>query len=347
MNAPETTCPSSGPGYDLARHSVGAVESPPAEIGPPRRYGRILVIDDSRVTRRYLEAILLRSGVCETVELASSVRSGMQLVQESGVDLVVCDLNMPELDGLAFLELLGKEQGAEETPVIMLTGEESLESKVRCLESGASDYLVKPFADEELVARTRIHLQIKALQDELRIKNEQLRRLACLDSLTGVPNRYHFLERLEAELSRCSRQGLPLSLAMIDIDHFKRVNDDHGHLCGDQTLRRVAEMLEQGLRDYDILARYGGEEFCAAFIDTSPEAALGVAERCRLRVAQQPVAYEGHELEITVSIGVASSTEPTSGMSTELISRADEALYMAKHRGRNQVVLAPPLATSR
>lgn len=303
---------------------------------------RILIVDDSRLTRRYLKGALQRGG-CESVELAESAANALSLLGESDFDLILCDLNMPKVSGLDFLGLMRREPALERVPVIMLTSEEGLESKLECLESGASDYLVKPFAEEELVARARIHLKIKALQDELQAKNERLRDLACLDFLTGVSNRYDFLRRLEIELSRASREQLPISLAMIDLDHFKAVNDTHGHLVGDRTLVRVAELLTESIRDYDLLARYGGEEFCAVLVNTDETLALKIAERCRRHVSSNPVAANGLRVPVTVSIGVATTTGPDPVTATELISHADEALYLAKNRGRNQVLLAPPL----
>ncbi|MCP4200557.1 MAG: diguanylate cyclase [bacterium] len=319
--------------------SVAAADR--VEPARPTGTGKVLVIDDSRVARRYLETVLLKSGVCRLVLLAESGREGMSLLREHDVDLVLSDVNMPGLSGFDFLTRMRADRAFAEIPVIMLTGEQSFQSKLRCLESGASDYLLKPFADEELVARARIHLQLKGLQDELRSKNEQLSELAHLDSLTGIPNRHSFFESLERELGRAQRQRQPLTLGMIDIDHFKRVNDERGHLCGDQALVRTAELLKSGLRNYDLLGRYGGEEFATLFVDAGAEVAMIIAERCRRRVAESPFVLDGRKLNITVSIGLALALEPEPGMLTELISRADEALYMAKHRGRNQVVLAP------
>ena len=325
-----------GSGVDLAHCAELALAPPPAAAG------RILIVDDSRLMRRYLRAALLKGG-CVTVELADGATTAIDFLGQTEFDLVLCDLNMPGASGLDFLGLIRQVPMLERIPVIMLTSEDGLESKLECLESGASDYLVKPFAEEELLARVRIHLKIKALQDELHAKNERLRDLALVDSLTGVSNRYYFLRRLEVELSRACREGLPLSLAMIDLDRFKRVNDTHGHLAGDQTLVRVAELLAESVRDYDLLARYGGEEFCAVLVNTDEELSMRVAERCRRHVGSKPVVANDCQIPVTVSIGVATTSAPDPGMVTELISRADEALYMAKNRGRNQVVLASPL----
>lgn len=323
------------------RGAEAGLDEPVAHVEALTSPRRVLVVDDSRLTRRYVEKVLLERGVCETVDRVESARGAMRVIADHPIDLVLCDLNMPGLNGLDFLRLLNGEPGGGAIPVIMLTGESGLEAKVRCLESGASDYLVKPFADEELVARARVHLELKELQDELRAKNEQLRKQACLDGLTGVSNRHHFLARLEHELGRAFREGLPLSLCMIDIDHFKRVNDESGHLCGDRALARVAALLEESVRDYDLLGRYGGEEFCAVFVNTDAERALRIAERCRRRVAAGAFVFDGREVRLTVSGGVVSTRSPEPGMSTELIARADEALYRAKRQGRDRTELAP------
>ncbi len=305
--------------------------------------GVILVIDDSLVARRYLESVLVKSEVCTKVYLADSVKRGFQVLQAREIDLVLCDLNMPDINGIEFLHLMTAEHGDDLIPVIMLTGEVSVEAKVECLESGASDYLVKPFAEAELIARTRVHLQLKALQDELRIRNQQLKQIACLDSLTGICNRHYFLQRLEHELNRAGRRQLPLSVGMIDIDHFKKINDQHGHVCGDRALIQTASLLKAGLRDYDLLGRYGGEEFVAVFTEAESAVAVEIAERCRMQVAANPMQIGDARLEITVSIGVASTSDPRPAMLPKLIASADEALYLAKNRGRNRVVSAKAL----
>lgn len=312
------------------------VESSPTELTGT---GKILVVDDSLLVRRRVQMILENSDVRRAVETAPDGRSALEHVATGSFDLVLCDLNMPGVGGLEFLELVRELPAGADLPVIMLTGEEGIGPKVKCLESGASDYLIKPFADEELVARTRIHLQLKSLRDELRATNYRLGALARVDALTGISNRYHFLETMAKEISRAEREEKPLSVAMIDVDRFKKINDDHGHLSGDEALVRVAHLLRESLRSYDLLGRYGGEEFAAVLVDTDGERAERIAQRCCRNIAAKPLLVGGDKLCLTVSIGVVSAPHPEPGSVNELISRADEALYLAKNLGRNRVVL--------
>ena len=299
----------------------------------------VLVIDDSLVARRYLEKVLLDSGISRRVLLADSAESGIRLLRRAAVDLILCDVNMQGLGGFEFLKLAAADRKLCQIPVIMLTAEQELESKVDCLASGASDYLTKPFAASELIARARIHLQLKSLRDELQRKNKQLSELARLDPLMGISNRRDFFQSLGRELNRAQREKRPLSVAMVDVDHFKEVNDRHGHIGGDRALVEVAKRLRGALRDYDLLGRYGGEEFAIACIDTGAEEALRIAERCRRRVADHPLDVGGIDCSLTVSVGIATAWSVNSDTLTDLVSNADSALYRAKALGRNRVVL--------
>ena len=299
---------------------------------------KILIVDDSRFARRHLEQVLRGSGVCEEVATAGDGGEALEALRAGEVDLVLCDVLMPGVDGFEFLARRQSEQ--LQVPVIMLTSEGAVESKVKCLEAGASDYLVKPFHDAELVARVKLHLQLKTLGDELMRKNEELARLACIDPLTDISNRRHFMDAFERELSRAVRHGFSLTLGMIDIDHFKRINDSYGHQVGDEALVLVVRRLRQALRAHDLLGRYGGEEFAVVFVNAGPDAALAGAERCRRVIAAEELEIAGRRLPITVSIGVVACTQPETTSIDELIRQADEALYLAKRRGRNRVVVA-------
>ncbi len=300
----------------------------------------ILIVDDSRFLQRHLEQVLERGGVGDRILSAADGGEAIEVLGREDVDLVLCDVMMPEVDGFEFLARQKAELERWQVPVIMLTVEGAVESKVWCLEAGASDYLVKPFHDEELVARVKLHLQLKSLRDELRCVNRRLTELACRDSLTRISNRRHFLDSLRRELNRADRHRSSLVLAMIDVDHFQRINDNHGPQSGDQALAQVAERLQAALRDHDLLGRYGGEEFAVAFVDVAPEAALAGAERCRSLIAGETFAVADRRFELTVSVGVAVATDPGATTVDGLIQRADQALGAAKEQGRDRVVLA-------
>jgi diguanylate cyclase (GGDEF)-like protein len=268
---------------------------------------------------------------------ASDGIEGFKLLVSNQVDVILCDIEMPGIDGLKFLALLQSREDLRDKPVIMLTSHDDVATKVQGLESGASDYVIKPFEPQELVARLKVHLQIKTLQDELRKSNQLLLELAQSDPLTRLFNRRALREKLESELNRCHRNGKPCSLIMADIDHFKSVNDTYGHQAGDEVLIAVAELLHDQLRPYDLAARYGGEEFCLVLPETDLEQARITAERIRGKIAQLRFAGDLESLHLTISLGVASTCGKIAKPQDDLIHLADEALYLAKHNGRDRV----------
>ena len=221
----------------------------------------ILVIDDSDSMRSQIIRTLREAALFDHCHEARDGIEGFKILIQNRVDLVFCDLIMPKMDGFKFMALMKSNQDLKDIPVIMLTGRGDREFKIRGLETGASDYLTKPFDDGELIARTRVHLKIKALQDELKRSNELLRELSITDPLTHLYNRRFLMDTLEKEFGRIRRKGGSLSLVVLDIDHFKQVNDTYGHQKGDVVLATVAETTRSQLRGYDIAVRYGGEEF--------------------------------------------------------------------------------------
>lgn len=301
-------------------------------------FNSVLIIDDSPVIR---ERIIKTLGAFELFARHFEAEDGLdgfkQLLSEP-VDIVLCDLEMPRIDGFKFLNMIKSRPELADVPVIMLTGVGDRERKIKGLEQGASDYVTKPFDPEELVARVKIHLKIKQLQDNLRRSNELLLELSNTDYLTGLFNRRYLMKELEKEFQRSARKGSNLSLIILDVDYFKRVNDTYGHLQGDIVLQKVAQQLQKELRGYDIAARYGGEEFIAVLPDASVADAAFVAER--IRAAIQELTFDGelHELTITVSLGVAGIKLSERGSVDDLIKLADDALYRAKSDGRNRVM---------
>lgn len=300
----------------------------------------VLIIDDTEAFRRRVERVLAATGLFSEIITANDGIEGFKVLLSRPIDLILCDLVMPGFDGYKFLSLRQSKPEFHEVPVIMLTGEEQVRAKVRGLDAGASDYLTKPFHDEELVARVKVHLKIKALQDELRDKNTRLEELSRTDELTGLCNRRYFMEQLRMEFLRAKRYALPLVFAMADVDHFKAVNDNYGHLVGDQALVNVADALAQTVRVHDIVGRYGGEEFCIVMPHTNFAGGSQAAERCRLRVQESGLRVDsGDVLKVTVSLGVVCLLGGNIETVEELIRIADEALYEAKDRGRNCAVI--------
>lgn len=333
----------------MAASAGGSREAPleaPAAFDPLGLMGRrdfsVLLVDDSPGLREEVRRLIPRLGVVGECREAADGIEAYRKVLEAIPDLILCDLVMPSVDGFKFLTLLRSRTEARDIPVILLTGKTDVETKIRGLELGASDYVTKPFDAGELLARIKVQLKIKALQDELRRSNERLQELSSTDPLTQLHNRRHFMTVLAAEFERADRYDLPLSFAMLDIDHFKRVNDSFGHQAGDDVLRALGLLLKRELRTTDIPGRYGGEEFCAILPQTGLEGAREFADRFRVTVESTSFQAQGHELRMTISVGVSACPGARVGSGEDLIRLADEALYRAKGDGRNCVRASEP-----
>ena len=300
----------------------------------------VLIIDDSDAVRERIIKTLESFNLFSRYYEAEDGLEGFKKLLSSPVDIILCDLEMPRIDGFKFLGMMKSRPDLQDTPVIMLTGREDRELKIKGLEQGASDYITKPFDAEELVARVKVHLKIKNLQDDLKRTNELLLELSNTDHLTGLFNRRYLMDALTKEVQRSTRKGGNLSLIILDIDHFKNVNDQYGHLQGDLVLQKVAQLLQKELRNYDIAARYGGEEFIAVLPDAALEEAVFVANRMRTSVQSTKFSGELSQTALTISLGVAQFSKE--GCTTEdgFIKLADDALYRAKANGRNRVEFA-------
>jgi diguanylate cyclase (GGDEF)-like protein len=297
----------------------------------------VLIIDDSEAVRERIIKTLESFNLFERYYEAEDGLEGFKKLLSSPVDIILCDLEMPRIDGFKFLNMMKSRPELQDTPVIMLTSRDDRDLKIKGLEQGASDYITKPFDAEELVARVRIHLKIKNLQDDLKRTNELLLELSNTDHLTGIFNRRYLMEALGKEVQRNLRKGGDLSLIILDIDHFKQVNDAYGHLQGDSVLQKVAQLLQKELRAYDTAARYGGEEFIAVLPDATLEEATCVANRVRTSVHTNRFSGPLSKLSLTVSIGVAWFSSPGCTTVDSFIKLADDALYRAKVNGRNRV----------
>ncbi len=297
----------------------------------------ILVIDDSQTMRSQIIRTLREADLFDRYFEAGDGLEGFKILTGNKVDLVLRDLVMPRMDGFKFMSLLKAHEEFDDIPLIMLTGRGDREFKIKGLETGASDYLTKPFDDGELIARTRVHLKVKELRDELKRSNELLRELSVTDPLTHLYNRRYLMDVLAREFQRVQRTGGDLSLAVLDIDHFKRINDSYGHQNGDTVLAAVAEATRAELRTYDIAVRYGGEEFVVVLPATPLTDGRTVAERLRRGVERTVFPEPMAALAVTVSVGVASYPAERVDSVDALIRMADDALYRAKSGGRNRV----------
>ncbi|MBY0505799.1 MAG: diguanylate cyclase [Bryobacteraceae bacterium] len=295
---------------------------------------RILIADDSIVSRHLLEATLRKWGY-EVIVACDGAEAWEILQRDSAPAIAILDWVMPCLTGPEVCRKVRHQQGQEPyTYLLLLTSKNMKEDLIEGMDSGADDYITKPFDQHELQVRLRAGTRIVKLQQELR-------RQAAHDPLTGVLSRSKAFEMFDRELQRSLRESLPLSVLLVDLDHFKSVNDTYGHLAGDEVLREAARRLKEAVRSYDILSRYGGEEFLILMPGCDEESARTQAERLRQAMAESPViitSANGAAHPLTASIGVTISSPLALESPESLVRVADEALYAAKRTGRNRVV---------
>jgi diguanylate cyclase (GGDEF)-like protein len=304
---------------------------------------KILVADDDALSRRMLKSTLERAGY-EVVIVEDGTDAAKLLCDPAGPRLALLDWMMPGLDGPGVVRTVRVKRGQQYVHMILLTSKQSKEDVVAGLDSGADDYLTKPFNPAELRARLRTGERILQLEDKLVEAREEMRYRATHDSLTTLWNRAVILELLERELQR-GRRGLEhsrVTVILADIDHFKDVNDTYGHAAGDLVLQRISQMMLASVRNYDAVSRYGGEEFLLVLAGCELKNGSERAERIRFAIAAEPVIIGVARVPLTLSMGVASSAEWSTLNAEALIKKADEALYSAKNQGRNRVVLARP-----
>jgi len=299
---------------------------------------RIAIVDDDAAIRRLVRLFLKRSGY-ETIEFSTGSEAREQLMKTPW-DLVILDRRLPDMDGVMLAQELKSHPEFKTRFIIMLTGEDDQADKVEGLDLGADDYVTKPFQYPELLARIRAGKRIVDLQKELLETNKRLELLSITDGLTNLYNHRYFQDELTRAFDESARYGRPLSLAIVDLDFFKKVNDNYGHAVGDEVLKGVSKMFRESIRSTDLAARYGGEEFAMMMPETNVEDAITFAEKLRTLVESTPVTTQAGPIHLTVSIGVATVPHPNIHAAKEIIVAADEALYRAKRSGRNQVQVA-------
>lgn len=303
----------------------------------------ILLVEDDKLqsitTKEYLES----NGY--NVILAEDGKSAIKIVKTQQIQLILLDLVLPDIDGSEVCRWLKLNEDTKGIPIIMLTVKSSTPDKVAGLHAGADDYLAKPYNETELNARIYASLRTKALQDELKKKNRQLEEvlakvefLAITDPLTGLYNRRHFEIMIEKEFNRTARYNSPTSCLMIDIDYFKRINDEYGHRAGDTVLKEIADLLKRCLRKIDTVARWGGEEFVVLLPGTNKKGATDASSRILGAISEHQ--FSGIQRQITVSIGIAAVPGCPADSAEKLIDASDNAMYEAKSKGRNRIELA-------
>ena len=306
---------------------------------------RVLVVDDLPDNVEILRARLESRGYA--VATAANGEEALAAVHADPPQLILCDVMMPGIDGYEVARRIKRDEGLPFIPIILVTALNETEHIVQGLNTGADDYIAKPYHFQELEARVRAMLRIKRLQDELDLKNRELevankrlKKLSITDGLTELFNHRHVHELLHEEFERSRRSEEPLAVVMIDLDRFKAVNDTYGHPTGDVVLYETARILKETAREIDHVGRYGGEEFIGILPNTSEEEAARYAERVRTAVEAHLFKDEENEIRMTCSSGVASFPREGVDAPEELLKNADAALYLAKESGRNRVVRA-------
>jgi two-component system cell cycle response regulator len=302
---------------------------------------KILIADDDPVTRGLIHKILDGAGY-EVIAVENGRLAAERLCQPDGPRLALLDWVMPEIDGPSVCSEVRRKREQPYVYMILLTSKESKQDVVAGLQSGADDYLIKPFDHQELKARLRTGQRILGLEDKLVEAREEMRFKATHDPLTGLFNRGIIVESLSRELARTYRERGCTTILLGDIDHFKQVNDTYGHLVGDAVLREVAIRLVDTVRSYDFVGRYGGEEFLLVLNNCETSNALKRAEMIRSTIANSPVSTPRGPLSVTMSLGVLSSRDWGLRTTEEILRDVDDALYAAKAAGRNCVRLAVP-----
>ena len=293
----------------------------------------VMIADDSLLIRAVVQAGLEAEGY--QVIQAHDGQAALDQCRLGPPDVILLDVVMPGLDGYQVLAALKADKNLSHIPVVFLTGRTHMNDVVAGLRAGAHDYLKKPFEPEELLARVGSALHVKQLQDELRDRNEALDKISRTDTLTGIHNRRHVDDELTRRHADALRHRDPLSILLLDIDHFKHVNDTYGHPAGDQVLREFAGRLSAELRIGDTAGRWGGEEFLVILPRTDLPGATEVAERIRATTAATPITADQQQISITVSVGCATGRDESP---KHLLDRVDALLYQAKDNGRNQIV---------
>ena len=301
--------------------------------------GLILLVECEDLMSRRLTEYLTEAG--HEVEHAASGADALALGRGKEFDLIIASLDLGEEDGLRLCSQFRSQDETRHVPILLILDDGELQELAKGLELGVTDYLVRPIDRNELRARTRTQIRRRRYHDQLCDMLDKSVSMAYIDALTGVYNRRYMDAHLGRKIKEIGDSTKPVSVVIFDIDHFKAVNDSHGHASGDEVLKGMAERVTGGIRDFDLLARYGGEEFVVIMPNTPADLALMVAERLRRRIAADPfpVSGLGESLPITASLGVATTAGPME-TADSLLERADRALYAAKDSGRNRVCSA-------
>ncbi len=315
---------------------LGVLDQDRSELAESAGDAEILVVEDNSVDGNKILETLTSEG--HEVEMTATIADGLRAALQTDFDLIVGSLTLMQEDGLRLCSSVRSHERTRQCPILLLGDDHDLQTVAKGLELGANDYLVKPIDRNELLARVRTQIRRRRYQERLRANYERSLEMALTDDLTGLFNRRYLSAHLARAIRRIGESQKPVAAVMLDIDHFKQVNDRYGHQAGDEVLKEVADRVTRNLRTFDTVARYGGEEMVVIMPDSSAHSAGVVAERLRRKIAYNPFIASGQAdpITVTVSLGVAVTDDPDCPPK-DLIKRADEALYQAKGLGRDCV----------
>lgn len=317
---------------------LGVVEDAASAMNEPVEHARVLVIEDqSFESKKFVDSLNADKDV---VIIAETGVQAMSLVTQGDYDLLAVSLNLKNEDGLRLCSHLRSSEKTRAIPILMIASEDDMPRIAHGLEIGAHDYIIRPVDRNELLARVRTQVRRKRFQERLRSNFELSLSMALTDSLTGLYNRRYFEVHLQKLLQKNQASKKSMAVLMMDIDHFKSINDTHGHGVGDEILKTFATRVQDSLRSFDLVARLGGEEFVVILPDISTGMAYFIAERLRRAIADEPFvcSAEGGTVNVTTSIGATIVTDAGKTAMDEILKAADDALYKAKEIGRNSTV---------
>ncbi|MGL1903310.1 MAG: diguanylate cyclase [Fibrobacterales bacterium] len=293
----------------------------------------ILVVDDVSINTKILKKILVLNGY--HVIIALNAEDAVRIANQTPPDLVMLDINMPDVDGYELSMQMKTNKSLEEIPIIFISASTDTHTIVKAFDSGGVDYVTKPIERREVLARVKVHLELQKIKRELLITNKKLQQLAITDELTQTYNRRNMIDRLRDAFSYSDRYKTDVSVLMVDLDYFKRVNDSFGHNAGDAVLSDVSKVMKEMVRDSDVVGRWGGEEFVLIFPHTNIDGALEVSEKIRRELEERSWAMT--QAGVTISGGLVQHQRGEA--IDDCINRADILMYKAKEAGRNRIVL--------
>jgi two-component system cell cycle response regulator len=296
---------------------------------------KVLIADDSRVYRKLLEQQLFALGSC-SVLVARSGQEAIEIFEKQRPSMVITDWVMPDLSGIELCQKI-RAMKSDYTYIIILTSNSEKKDIVKGLSAGADDYLTKPFDQDELLARIRVGMRLVDLQRQIETKNRLLEELALTDALTGLPNRRAIVAWSDRQLEAAARHRFAFWVVLMDLDHFKSVNDTYGHEAGDTVLKKFGDILKVNTRASEMSGRIGGEEFLQVITFSDEEGIRTVTGRIRQQFVEEIFHFGGKDVKVTTSFGAAGFAGNKAPELSVLIGLADAALYRAKHLGRNRI----------